>query len=266
MLLPAALTVVLLGCARTSVPVSPSASGDPVISRDIAHRIDALMQAAITREHIAGLSLAIARDGIVIYSKGYGYRDLAARLPATPETIYNIASNSKQFTAACILLLQQDGKLNIGDTLSKYLPTFPSGDKITIRQILNHTSGLTDYLDMIDNATLTPAKVDAAVYKTKLKFKPGSKYDYSNTNFIIAGLIVDKVAGMPFDDFLKTHHHAARTSLHERRYRAHEPSGGRGWLYGYQGPHRSNRSADSLDTRLSRWGHQLDGARYREMG
>jgi len=125
-------------------------------------------------------------------------------LAGEAQTIYNIASNSKQFTAACILLLQEDGKLNIDDKLSKYLPTFPNGDKITIHEVLDHTSGLTDYLDMIDNATLTPAKVHAAVYKTKLKFKPGSIYEYSNTNYIIAGLVVEKVAGMPFDDFLRS--------------------------------------------------------------
>jgi len=125
-------------------------------------------------------------------------------LAGEAQTIYNIASNSKQFTAACVLLLQEDGKLNIDDKLSKYLPTFPNGDKITIHEVLDHTSGLTDYLDMIDNATLTPAKVHAAVYRTKPKFKPGSKYLYSNTNFIVAGLVVEKVAGMPFDDFLRS--------------------------------------------------------------
>ena len=162
------------------------------------------MRDAIREQHVAAVSLAIARDGRVIYAKGYGHRDLARRITATPETIYNIASNSKQFTAACVLLLQQDGKLNIDDKLSKYLPAFPNGDKITIHEVLDHTSGLTDYLDMIDNATLTPAKVHAAVYKTKLKFRPGSKFEYSNTNYIVAGLVVEKVAGMPFDDFLRS--------------------------------------------------------------
>jgi len=199
-----ALAAVLLSCARAGIAASPGPTAEPIVTRDVSARIDSLMRNAISEQHVAAVSLAIARGGRVIYAKGYGYRDLARRLPATPETIYNIASNSKQFTAACVLLLQQDGKLNIDDSLSKYVPAFPNGDKITIHQVLNHTSGLTDYLDTIDNATLTPAKVRAAVYKTKLKFKPGTRYDYSNTNFIVAGYIVEKVSGMPFDDFLRT--------------------------------------------------------------
>lgn len=200
----AAVGAALLGCAGKGAPTSQSPPSGLVFTSQDRSRIDALVQDAIRRQHAAGVSLAIAHSGRVIYAKGYGYRDLTRRLPATPQTIYNIASNSKQFTAACILLLQQDGKLNIEDKLSKYLPSFPNGDRITIHQVLNHTSGLTDYLDAIDNATLTPAKVRAAVYKTKLKFKPASKYDYSNTNFIVAGLVVEKVAGMPFDDFLRS--------------------------------------------------------------
>ncbi len=170
----------------------------------IAAQIDGLMRRAVAQQHLAGISLAIGHNGTVIFAKGYGYRNLAKRLPATPETIYNIASMSKQFTAACVLLLQQDGKLNIDDHLSKYLPGFQNGDKITIREVLDHTSGLTDYLDLLDNSTLTPAKVDAAIYKLKLKFPPGSKYEYSNSNFIVAGLIVTRVSGMPFDEFVRT--------------------------------------------------------------
>lgn len=162
-----------------------------------------LIRDAMIRQHLAAVSLAIGHDGTVIYAKGYGYRDIANRLAATPQTIYNIASMSKQFTAACVLLLQQDGKLNIDDKLSKYLPDFPNGDRITIRELLNHTSGLSDYLDLIDNTTLTPAKVHAALYKLKLRFPPGSKYEYSNSNYIVAGLVVERASGMPFDDFLR---------------------------------------------------------------
>lgn len=186
-------------CARTSQPAVPS----PTPTSAIAPRIDALLNDAVARQRLAGVSLAVARDGRVLYAKGYGYRDIAKRLPATPETIYNIASNSKQFTSACVLLLQQDGKLNIDDKLSKYLPELPYADKITIREVLNHTSGLSDYLDIIDEAHITPAKVDGALPKLKLRFPPGSKYEYSNSNYIIAGLVVATVSRMSYDAFLR---------------------------------------------------------------
>jgi D-alanyl-D-alanine carboxypeptidase len=192
----------LRATSPSATPAIPASAG-PTLTQATAAQIDALMRRAVAQQHLAGISLAIGHNGTVIFAKGYGYRDLAKRLPATPETIYNIASMSKQFTAACVLLLQQDGKLNIDDHLSKYLRGFPNGDKITIRQVLDHTSGLTDYLDLVDNSKLTPATVNAAIYKLKLKFPPGSKYEYSNSNYIVAGLIVTRVSGMPFDEFVR---------------------------------------------------------------
>jgi CubicO group peptidase (beta-lactamase class C family) len=112
---------------------------------------------------------------------------------------------SKQFAAASILLLQQQHKLNIDDPVSTYLPGFAHGDNITVREVLNHTSGVSDYLDQLDNNALTQAKVRATVYKLKLRFPPGTKYEYSNSNYIVAGLIVEKVSGMPYDVFVRTH-------------------------------------------------------------
>jgi D-alanyl-D-alanine carboxypeptidase len=191
--------VLTSACAHANAPVAPSPTPDTAITQ----RVDALLDAAVAHQHLAGVSLAVARNGIVLYAKGYGYRDMARRLPATPQTIYNIASNSKQFAAACVLLLQQDGKLNIDDKLSKYLPQLPYAGKITVREVLNHTSGLSDYLDLIDNTKITPAKVNAALPKLKLRFPPGSKYEYSNSNYIIAGLVVAKVSGMSYDAFLR---------------------------------------------------------------
>ncbi|MDQ6767604.1 MAG: beta-lactamase family protein [Candidatus Eremiobacteraeota bacterium] len=193
--------------ARTAIAhkaSAVSAASHIVVTQATARHIDRLMRAALVVQHLAAVSLAIGDHGTVIYAKGYGYRDLARHLPATPQTIYNIASMSKQYTAACVLLLQEDGKLNIDDKLSRYLPNFPHGNSITVREVLNHTSGLSDYLDLIDNATLTPAKVRAALDKLKLKFRPGSRFDYSNSNYIVAGLVVEKASGMSFDEFLRS--------------------------------------------------------------
>jgi D-alanyl-D-alanine carboxypeptidase len=164
--------------------------------------VDAVARAALQHQHLAGLSLAIARGGEVLYAQGYGYRNVAERLPATPETIYNIASMTKQFTAACVMLLQEDGKLNVDDPIEKFLPGFPHGNEITIRNLLNHTSGLADYLDLLDPNKLSIPRIIDAVEHAPLRFKPGSRYEYSNTNYVLAGVIVGKAAGMPFDLFL----------------------------------------------------------------
>ncbi len=165
-------------------------------------QVDALANGALQHQHLASLSLAVARNGVVLYAQAYGYRNLAKRLPATPQTIYNIASMTKQFTAACVMLLQQDGKLNVDDPISRFLPGFPNGERITIRNLLNHTSGLADYLDLLDANSLSLPKILAAVEKAPLRFPPGARYEYSNSNYVLAGIIVSKASGMPFDTFL----------------------------------------------------------------
>ncbi len=201
------VVVLLGGCGHSatapqSTPM-PLGAAPVSLTPAIERQINTIMLDAMKHEHAAGASLGIGLNGKPIFARGYGYRDLARRLPATPQTIYNLASMSKQFAAACVLLLQQDGKLNIDDHLSKYLPGFPHGDEITIKEVLNHTSGLSDYLDIVNNSALTPAKVHAALYRLKLHFPPGTKYEYSNSNYIVAGLIVEKASGMSYDAFLR---------------------------------------------------------------
>ena len=202
------LSMVALGCQSASPPPaqSPTASQAPQATLTAAQvaAIDALVRKTVRDQHIAGASLGVGINGVAVFARGYGYRDLARRLPATPTTVYNIASMSKQFAAASILLLQQEHKLNIDDHVSKYLPGFAHGDEITVRQVLNHTSGLSDYLDQLSDNELRPSVVRATVYKLNLLFPPGTKYEYSNSNYIVAGLIVEKASGMPYDSFLRT--------------------------------------------------------------
>src|SRR5450432_1742982 len=113
-------------------------------------RVDELVRATMMHQHLPGLSIAIARRGHVLYARGYGYRDVSKQIPADAATVYNIASNSKQFTATSIILLQQEGKLNLDDKLSRYLPEFTHGAQITLRELLTHTSGIPDYADRSD--------------------------------------------------------------------------------------------------------------------
>lgn len=191
-----ALACVLTSCGQKNV----SAVATP--TPDWRSQVDAIANGALAHQHLASLAIAVARDGQVLYAQGYGYRDIAKRLPATPHTIYNIASMTKQFTAACVMLLDEDGKLKVDAPISKFLPGFPHGDEITIRELLNHTSGLADYLDLMDANSLSIPKIVATIEKAPLRFKPGTRYEYSNSNYVLAGVIVSKAAGMPFDEFL----------------------------------------------------------------
>jgi len=154
-------------------------------------------------QHLPGLSIAIARNGAILYANGYGYRDVRKRAPADPGTVYNIASMTKQFTAVAILLLQEDGKLSVDDSLVRYLPDYRYARQITLRELLNHTSGIPDY-SIVDGV---PHKATAAQFVDLIKnapldFSPGSRFEYSNTNYVILGMIVEQVSGESYGSFL----------------------------------------------------------------
>ena len=169
-------------------------------------RIDALMSRY--NGNVAGASLIVVKDGKPIVRRGFGYANLEEHTKAGPQTNYRLASVTKQFTAACILLLQQDGKLRLDDSARKWLPELPVSDaKITIHNLLTHTSGLIDYEDLVpaertaqidDNDVLRMIATQQRLY-----FEPGSAHRYSNGAFVLLGLIVQRVAGMDLADFMK---------------------------------------------------------------
>jgi CubicO group peptidase (beta-lactamase class C family) len=157
---------------------------------------------------IPGASLLVIKDGKAVVRRGYGYANLEERIKAGPETNYRLASVTKQFTAACILLLRQDGKLRLEDRVRKWLPQLPAeDDKITLYQLLTHSSGLIDYEDLIPpgrTAQLDDADVLSMIAaQHRLYFQPGSAYRYSNGGYVLLGLIVERVSGMDLADFMK---------------------------------------------------------------
>ncbi len=157
---------------------------------------------------VAGASLLVVKDGKPIIRRGFGYADLEKRVKAAPETNYRLASVTKQFTAACILLLKQDGKLRLEEPVRKYLSELPaSDDKITVYHLLTHTGGLIDYEDLVP-ADRTTQLDDADVLRMiatqqRLYFEPGTAFRYSNGGFVLLGLIVQRVSGMDLADFMK---------------------------------------------------------------
>lgn len=174
-------------------------------TRDAA--IDALMQRY--EGEAPGASLLVLKDGAAVVARGYGRADLAQDIEAGPATAYRLASVSKQFTAAAILLLAQDGKLGIDDPARKWLPSLPdAAAAITLRQLLTHTSGLVDYEDLMQepyDRQIRDAGVLALLEKeNRLYFPPGSAYRYSNSGYALLALVVERASGMAYPDFLRS--------------------------------------------------------------
>jgi D-alanyl-D-alanine carboxypeptidase len=185
------------------IVLSATPSTNPVLEPQTRARVDALVQSTMAHQHLPGLSLAIARGAHRIYERGYGFRDLARHIPADVGTVYNIASCTKQFTAAAIMLLQQDGKLKLSDRLSRYLPEFRLGANITLQELLTHTSGIPDYADLNNlSHNATARQFVDLVAAAPLDFPAGTHFEYSNTNFVILGMIVEQVSGMSYSEFL----------------------------------------------------------------
>jgi len=164
--------------------------------------------------HAPGAAVMIVDHGKVVFSRGYGVAELATKHAIDDHTNFRLASDTKQFTAMAIMLLVHDGKLHYEDKLSDIFPEFPAyGKNITVRELLNHTSGLLDYEDLMPKyegvaADRVPQIQDAEVLKllerqTTTKFPPGSKWDYSNSGYVVLGTIVAKMSGKSFPEFLR---------------------------------------------------------------
>ncbi|HXV16828.1 MAG TPA: serine hydrolase domain-containing protein [Gemmatimonadaceae bacterium] len=156
---------------------------------------------------VPGASLLVIRDGKSVVRRSWGLADVEAHVAATPQTNYRLASVTKQFTAAAILILAQEGKLDLSDKASEYLPSLPEATQsITIHQLLTHTSGLVAYEDlMADTATRQVHDKDVLEllsHKDSLYFPPGTSYRYSNSGYSLLSLIVEKVSGQSFATFL----------------------------------------------------------------
>lgn len=199
----ALLLSLLAGCSQ-SFAQRPSVSD--------ADRIDQDVRAAMSRFHVPGVAVMAIADGRVLFVKAYGDRDLRRGLPVKTYTLFEIGSITKQFTAACILQLRDQGKLKLGDTLSLYLPDAPHAKEVTLRNLLTHTSGLHDYFDMPDAEfdelaaqPITYRNLISRVASMPLDFPPGSQWSYSNTGYLLLGHVIEAVSGERYKDYLQRH-------------------------------------------------------------
>lgn len=181
-----------------------------------AKQLDAILAKAVTSGQ-PGLAVLVKKEGTVLFEKGYGLRRIKTRAPITPHTDFRLASVTKQFTAMSVMLLERDGQLRYESTLTEIFPDFPAyGKAITIRHLLTHTSGLPDYEDLMDQEEKSHGKrwspahqiqdeeVLALLEKqTRGKFTPGTSWAYSNSGYVVLGLIVAKASGVSYPEFLK---------------------------------------------------------------
>ena len=211
------LSLTLSGCvgASISVPTSPTATESPPPSAtsaadDPALKIDKVLSSLTEREAFTG-AVMVVRNGEVLFSRGYGLADREKHLPNTPQTKYRLASITKTFTATAILMLQAQDKLNVQHPICRYIVDCPATwQDITIHHLLTHTSGIPNFTDFRDyhvlKATPSPPEQTMGRFKDRpLDFPPGEQWRYSNSGYILLGIIIEQASGQPYEAFLQQH-------------------------------------------------------------
>jgi CubicO group peptidase (beta-lactamase class C family) len=171
----------------------------------VATKVDDYIRTEIQTQQIPGLSLAVIRNGEIVLARGYGMANVEHQVPVKPETIFQSGSMGKQFTATAVMMLVEEGKISLDDKITKYFTDGPeSWNKITVRHLLTHTSGMTDYPDDFDlRRDYTEDELVGRVKTIPLAFQPGEKWSYSNLAYVMLGVLIHKVSGKFYGDFLQ---------------------------------------------------------------
>jgi len=171
-------------------------------------RMEQVIQSYVAAKQFMG-SVLVAKGDQIILSKGYGFANLEWQIPNSPESKFRLGSVTKQFTAACILMLEERGKLKIDESIKKYMPDAPAAwDKITFFHLLTHTSGIPSFTGFADYASTeaiatTPEKLVARFRDKPLEFQPGEKWNYSNSGYVLLGYLIEKISGEPYSQFVQ---------------------------------------------------------------
>jgi CubicO group peptidase (beta-lactamase class C family) len=185
------------------VPVTVSGPAPPTVEE----QVDALFAPLIEGDLISG-SVLIARGGRVEVAKGYGPANREHDVPCTEDTRYRLASMTKSFTAMALMILESRDALSVEDTLDKYIPDYPEGDKITLHHLLTHTAGVINYSALPDHykAWAMPHTIDEVIARFRdepLRFTPGERFEYSNSGYVLLTYVIEKVSGMSYAEFLQ---------------------------------------------------------------
>lgn len=173
---------------------------------ELVATVDSLVAAWRRETYAPGVSVAVVRGGRdTLVHRGYGVADVENGVPATPETVYPIASLTKTFTAAAVMLLAEEGRLSLDDPVGRHLPGLPAGWRaIPIRQLLNHTSGVPAHPVLLRDGAMTPDSVLALAGKEPAEFAPGTRWEYSNVGYLVLGRLIEKVSGEPYARYVET--------------------------------------------------------------
>ena len=178
-------------------------------SKTRADALDVYVQAQLLKQHVPGLALEVVQNGKVVKQKGYGLADVERNVPVTPDTVFEIGSITKQFTATAIMLLVDGGKIGLDDKISRYRDGLPDAwNAVTIRQLLSHTSGIPDYEEIMGYGSyrnlMTAKQVIALAAGKPLDFAPGTQWRYSNTGYFLLTLALEKITNQPYIQFVQT--------------------------------------------------------------
>ncbi len=199
----------LVAILLASAPLALPAQAPTRDRRALSQAIDSVVASYLKDGKAAGMSVAVIRGRDTLKLKGYGSADLELGVPTPDRAVYEIGSVTKQFTAAAILQLQDDGKLQLDDNITKYLPDYPTqGYTVTIRRLLDHTSGIKGYTEIPKFGTIMtrhlPKDSLVDLFKNeKFDFAPGEAQVYNNSAYFLAGLIIEKASGMSYADYIK---------------------------------------------------------------
>lgn len=175
-------------------------------TQNLNQGLDSIINKYVDSTEFIG-SVLIAKNGEILLKKGYGFADIEKKIPNTPETNFYLASVSKLFTVAAIIELKNKGLLKLDDTLTKYIPDYPNGNRITIQQLMQHRSGIVDFVnerpyELIKNEVKLNTIIDTFKY-LPLNFEPGEKYSYSGSGYNLLAYIIEKVSGMSYSDYIE---------------------------------------------------------------
>ena len=171
-------------------------------------KIDSLISNEFGDKNGPGGVFMVTQKGKKLYKKAFGKANLELDVDMTPENVFQIGSMTKQFTAVALLILEDQGKLNVNDPISKYIKDYPSGDKITIHHLLTHTSGIKDFTKMKSISTIAQKEMKPEMMVDFFKnepvdFAPGEKFDYNNSGYVVLGYIIELVSGDSYENFIK---------------------------------------------------------------
>ncbi|HTS11973.1 MAG TPA: serine hydrolase domain-containing protein [Candidatus Limnocylindrales bacterium] len=198
-------TMWILAAAGAPATASSAALAQGAAQADPGAETDEYAAGQLREQHIPGIALAVVRDGKIAQAKGYGLANVELDVPVKPETIFQTGSVGKQFTATAVMMLVEEGKVGLDDPIRKYFPGAPAAwNKITVRNLLTHTSGIPDYTDKVIELRkdYTEDQLFRIFSRLPLDFQPGEKWKYSNSGYVLLGILIHRVTGEFYGDFL----------------------------------------------------------------